>query len=204
MKNTFEVSYRFVILLTCPMAFGLWLVAPHVIHVIYGTDFAGGGQVLQILSLSLINGVGWIMSGVLIAMDRQRVIVLLSGIAIVLISLIGWWVIPKWGAVGGAWAYNIGPLSGFFVYAFLAYRLLRIRYPFSWVIKVMFGSAVMGGMAWFLLQYINFLVVSFFIAPAVYIGVLILIRTFSPEDHMMLKRVSPDFISKLLVAKAQA
>jgi len=204
MRKTFELSYRFVFLFSCPMAFGLWLVAPYVINVIYGTDFAGGGQVLHILSLSLINGVGWIISGVLIAMDRQRVIVLLSGISIVSLSLIGWWAIPKWGAVAGAWAYNIGPLSGFIIYSVLMYRMLRIRYPFEWVIKVMLGSAVMGGITWFLLQYINFLIVSFLIAPAVYIGVLILIRTFSSNDHMILKQIAPDFISKLLVAKAQA
>jgi len=204
MRKTFELSYRFVFLFSCPMAFGLWLIAPYVINVIYGTDFAGGGQVLHILSLSLFNGVGWIMSGVLIAMDRQRVMVFLSGISIVSLSLICWWAIPKWGAAGGAWAYNTGPLLGFIVYSVLTYRLLRIRYPFAWVTKVIFASAVMGGITWFLLQYINFLIVSFLIAPAVYIGALILIRTFSTNDHMILRQVAPDFISKLLAAKAQA
>jgi len=201
MRKTFELAYRFVILLAYPMAFGLWLVAPHVIHLIYGADFEDSGRVLQILSLSLINGVGWIMAGVLIAMNRQRVIVLLSGLALILMSVIAWWSIPKWGSVAAAWAYNSGTLSGFVVYSVLTYRLLRIRYPFSWVIKVMLASAVMGGMTWFLLQYINFLIVSFFIAPAVYTGVLILIRTFSPNDHMILRQIAPDFISKLLPLK---
>jgi len=202
MRKTFELSYRFVILFACPMAFGLWLVAPQVIHIIYGTDFEGGGRLLQILSLSLINGVGYIMSGALIAMNRQRVIVLLSGFGLVLMSVIAWWSIPKWGAVAGAWAYNSGTLLGFVVYSVLTYRLLRIRYPFEWVVKVMFASALMGGMTWFLLQYVNFLVVSFLIAPVAYIGVLILIRTFSPNDHMILKQIAPDFISKFLSSKA--
>lgn len=198
MRRTFEFSYRFVILLAYPMAVGLWLVAPHVIHLIYGIDFEGGGRILQILALSLINGVGWIMSGALIAMDRQRIIVLISGLGLVLVSVIAWWSIPKWGAVAGAWAYNTGTLIGFVVYSVLTYRLLRIRYPFLWVIKVMLASALMGGMAWFLLQYINFLIVSFFISPAAYIGILILVRTFSPSDYMKLRQIAPDFIAKLL------
>lgn len=204
MRNTFEVSYRFVFLLNCPMVFGLWLVAPHVIRFIYGPGFAGSGKVLQILSLSLINGVGWIMACVLIAMNRQRIIVLLSGLSLVLISLIGLWAIPKWEAAAGAWAYSIGTVLGFFAYSILTYRMLRIRYPLDWVIKVILCSAVMGGGTWFLLQYVNFLIVSFLIAPAVYTGVLILIKTFSPDDHMILKKIAPDFISKLLPAKAHA
>ena len=144
------------------------------------------------------------MAGALIAMDRQRVIVLISGFELVLMLVIAWWSIPKWGAVAAAWAYNTGTLIGLVIYAALIYRWLRIRYPFLWVIKVVLGSAVMGGMTWFLLQYINFLVVSFFIEPTVYIGVLILIRTFSSDDHKILRQIAPDFISKLLVAKVQA
>jgi PST family polysaccharide transporter len=127
MRKIFKLGYRFVILLACPMAFGLWLVAPRVIHLIYGADFEGGGQVLKILAVSLINGVGWVMTGALIAMDRQRVIVLISGVGVVLMSVIAWWSIPIWGAVAGAWAYTSGTLLGFVVYSALTYRLLRIR-----------------------------------------------------------------------------
>ena len=203
MKKTFELSYRFVFLFGCPMAFGLWLVAPHVIHFIYGPGFAGSGKVLQILSISLINGVGYIISGALIAMDRQRILVLISGLSLTLVLLIAWWSIPHWGAIAGAWSYNVGTLLGFFVYSILIYRILRIRYPFVWVTKVILTSAVMGGVTLFLLKYINFLIVSFLIAPAVYLGVLILIKTFSKDDRMILRQITPDFIFKFLPAKAQ-
>jgi hypothetical protein len=62
----------------------------------------------------------------------------------------------------------------------------------------MLASTVMGGATWFLLQYMNFLVVSFFIAPLIYIGALILIRTFSPEDTKILRETMPGFIAKHL------
>ena len=199
MQKAFERAYSYVLLISFPMAIGLSLVAPHVIVFIFGEEFVDGGRILQILGLSLLNGVGHVLSAALLAMHRQRIHAIISSISLVLVGTLAWWAIPKWGAVGAAWAYNFGTLTGFIVYSTLVFHWLHVRFPFVWTGKVIVASAVMGVFTWFLLQYVNFLIVSFVISPAVYLLTLVSFRIFSQEDKRALVRMMPGLIANRLL-----
>ena len=199
MQKAFEKAYRYVLLLSFPMAIGLWIVAPHIILFVFGKEFVDGGRILQVLALSLLNGVGYVSSAALIAMHRQKIHAIISGISLVLVGALGWWAIPKWGAVAGAWAYCIGMLAGFIVYSTLSFLWLQVRFPFVWIGKVIISSALMGVVTWFLLKYINFLIVSLFISPAVYLVVLVWTEPFSLDDGESLRQMMPGFIANRLL-----
>jgi O-antigen/teichoic acid export membrane protein len=72
LATLYHRSLNLVILIALPLAFGLWLVAPDLIHLIFGEDFTGSVSVLRYLTwLIFIMFVKSIMGVFLTSCDRQ-------------------------------------------------------------------------------------------------------------------------------------
>ncbi|MBD3182832.1 oligosaccharide flippase family protein [Candidatus Poribacteria bacterium] len=199
-RSMFLRAYKYMFAITVPMGVGLWVIAPYVIRLIYGQQFDTAGSALRILSLSLLNSVGYIMGPAMVAMGHQTLSAIFFGSALIGVGIAGYLAIPVWGTNGACWAVVAGNAISFFVYAFYLFRKLKISYPLVWVAKISTASLVMGIATYFLSQHINFLVASFAIAPPLYILVNKILKTLSPEDIQKLKTLAP---KKLLLISNQ-
>lgn len=198
--SIFEQSYRYMFIFTVPMALGLWVIAPEVLLLIYGSEFAQASSSLRILALNLFNSVGYVIGPAMAAMGRQTLSAAIYGGTMFSTAIMGYLAIPRWGADGACWALVIGNTVGFIIYPCLLYRWLRLRYPWSCIVKTVLASVVMAGLVYILIRYINFLVVSFIIAPPVYLIMHKVLKTLSSEDRRQLINLIPQWLVRMVPA----
>ena len=87
------------------VALPLSLLAPWLIRLLFGPDYAGAIDVLRIHAWSLpLVGLAVARARTLIAEDLPRFNLLAAGVNLVANVLLAWWLIPPLGAVGAAWA----------------------------------------------------------------------------------------------------
>jgi O-antigen/teichoic acid export membrane protein len=194
----FEQAYRYMFFITVPMAVGLWIISPQIVLMIYGAEFATAGSSLRILSFCLLNGVGFIMGPAMSAMNRQTLSAVIFGGALIGVAVAGYLVIPSQGSDGACWAVVTGNAIGFVVYACILFRWLRLTYPLLWVTRTIIASVVMGVVVYILASYINFLVVSFLIAPVAYLLMHRMLKTFSLSDRDQMIKSMPGWLSRIV------
>jgi len=105
----------------------------------------------------------------------------------VLVTVLSFILIPCLGAEEACWAVIFGNLCGFVVYSMVLFKWLKLQYPFRWVVKVLGESGAMGLIVYLLLPHVNFSIISFIIAPPIYLGLLLILRTFDKEDFRTLR-----------------
>lgn len=193
-RSMFEQAYRYMFIITIPMAIGLWVTAPQVVHLIYGKEFSTAGSAVRILSLQLLNGVGYVMGPAMTSMGHQTLSATLYGFALIGVASVGYLAIPRWGANGACWAVVAGNLVGFVVYAIILFRWLKLSYPWLWIGKVIIASIVMGVIVYILIPYVNFLIVSFAVAPIVYLILHRILKTFSSADYIQMRKITPNWL----------
>jgi O-antigen/teichoic acid export membrane protein len=203
-KAMFERSYRFIFILTVPMAFVVWCVAPDIVKFLYGSDYAQAGPFLRVLGLGLINGVGFVMGPAMLAMDKQKIHAVIYGAALVIVVVAAYVLIPVYGAMGACWALVFGTLLGFFVYSFFLFKMTHLRYPISTIIKTCGASIIMMCVLTWVTHYVHFIISAFIIAPAIYFLCHLVGRTLSLEDIHKLQGVLPRFARPFMLFWSRA
>lgn len=114
-KNRFfrihrKVNIFFLVILITTSAF-FFLAADPIIILLYGASYDATVGVLKIFSLALIfTGLSAFMGNSLIAMDKQRPLMILTAIGCIITFCLNLFLIPRYGIYGSAWA-NIGTYS---------------------------------------------------------------------------------------------
>jgi O-antigen/teichoic acid export membrane protein len=108
-----------------------------IIILLSGESFSPAGPLLQILALALFcMCFGNIFGFALVAAGRQRSLLVLSGALVFVALLVDVLLIPRWGAVGAAWATVITEAAASSTAAFLVWRLLPFSLPWRWLGRV--------------------------------------------------------------------
>jgi O-antigen/teichoic acid export membrane protein len=199
--RVFEFAWRFFFLITVPIAVGLWVVARDVILLIYGSEFGAAVPSLQILSLMLLNGVGFVMGTAMTAMNRQTVSAGIQGAALILVAAIAWWAIPRYGAEGVAGAMVVGTLAGFLVYSALLFRWLHLRFPLIWCVKTVLAAGLMAVTCILVRTWTDSLPVILITAAALYLSSHFLLRTLSRCDWAQVVQILPERLVRAIVVK---
>ncbi len=138
LKQTFDSSIWYMLILSVPIAFGLWAVAPEAVQ-LAGSEYAASAIVLQSLVFVLIPiFLDFPVGSLLNAADRQSTKTWLMGITMVINIILNALFIPQFGIVGAAYAalvsFSFLFLSSFaFVSSLIAGvtwgRLIKIALP---------------------------------------------------------------------------
>ena len=193
----FERAYRYVLLATVPLAFGMWLLAPPLLALLYGPQYAPAARTLQVLSLALLGGVGWVMGPAMLAMDRQTVSAAVYIATMALATALGVWAIPRYGAAGAAGAFVIGKLLQDLIYTRLLFRWLHVPFPLAWTGKTLAASFIMSALIAALAPRIHFLVVGLLLAPTVYVACHFGLHSLSPADWAYIRELLPEKARRL-------
>ncbi|MDH4210603.1 MAG: flippase [candidate division WOR-3 bacterium] len=180
LKSNFSFLTRFLFALTIPLSLGGLMLAPGIIHIIFGQAFHDASNVLRVLLLYfMIVPINTIYGYGLIAIDREkqffRIITITAVISAVLIFLLG----LKFGFYGAALALLISESLSIF----LMHRALKRVVPFEsirYALKPLGASIVMVVVLYLVQPWHLFTAIIAGICA--YLAVFYLIRGFSVQD----------------------
>jgi PST family polysaccharide transporter len=115
-----QALYRTLVMLAVAAGLAVTLVANHIVRILYGPDYAAAAQVLIIqtwcglfMSLGIASGI-WLMANRLGLLNLRRN--LFGALINIILNL---WLIPRYGAIGAAWATLAAFASAYLIYDFL-------------------------------------------------------------------------------------
>lgn len=201
-------SFDALVFIAMPMIFGTWLLAPAIITVLAGTEFAPSVPVLNILILATAAiFLGTLFGYVVVSLDRQRT--MLWGYAFIAVTaLAGYFlVIPRYSIIGAAWVTVYSEVTVMLIALLIVLRAAKVRLSFMPLLKSVVASVVMvGGILfsltalgvlshwltrdeWFgislsspTLRSATQLLVALFVGAVVYLGMLLLLRAVSRAE----------------------
>ncbi len=187
LKYSYEKSFKYLIILSLPIAVGTTLLASPIILMIYKSAFSQSIAALQILIWAIpLIFVNYILGTAINSINKQRETVKTTFIAMLLNIALNLLLLPRYGLIAACYITILTELTCFMLWFHImnvhGYKIniLKILY------KPIIASLVMG-LAIILLHANVFLVII--LATIVYFGVLYLLKTFSEDDISLIKKV---------------
>ena len=129
LRQTFLDALWYVMLIGSPIVFGIWALAPEIINIFYGSDFADSVLPLQILIFVLIFiFLDFPVGSLLNATGRQSTKTAIMGATMVVNVGANLWLIPRYEELGAASAGLISFVFMFTVGWFFAIRVVDVNW----------------------------------------------------------------------------
>jgi O-antigen/teichoic acid export membrane protein len=198
LQRSYRLSVKLLTIIALPAAVLVTLLATVLVGLLSGAKFLPhGAAALQILIWSIIFG--WINSltnYVLIALDRQRYVLLASGARVVFVVVANLLFVGMFSYVASAWII----IGGELLLVLLFYADLRRQLgPVEWVRTLgrsVLAGLAMGTVAWTLAAYS--LPLALLVSPVVYLAALVLLRAITPEEWEALSPLLPARLRKVV------
>jgi O-antigen/teichoic acid export membrane protein len=190
LKFAFERSFKYLLIISIPLAIGTTLLAKKIILLIYGADYISSILALQVLIWTIIfmflNGLSTNLLG---SVNRQLVVTKITGLGAGLNILLNLILIPKFSLIGASAATVITEFS---IMPLLVYIIVKNgSISFSPLIKdlpkIIISSGIMT-LVLLSLETMN-LFLLIIIASIVYFGAIKFTRTFDETDMKLLKSI---------------
>lgn len=192
--EVFEDAMWYMMILVTPIVLGIWSIAPELVVAFAGSEFVGSIFPLQVLIFVLFFiFLDFPIGSLLNAADRQGTKTAIMGVTMVVNVILNFVFVPAYGVVGACYA----ALGSFFVlFAGGMYFVPQIIKISFWkltkrLIPILFAGIVMAVCAYFLKQYLHFILVIG-VAAVVYFALLFAFRSVDLEHvkhaHRLLKR----------------
>lgn len=143
-KNA-QLAFDLLMTLLIPMVFGAFILAEPIMQFVAGSDFAGAGNILKILIISIFGVCFGMMFGHLaLAINKQKQVfwVYLSD---AILSLIGYFIfIPKFGMFGAAYVTIFSEFYAGILLMVLAFNYSRFFPKMFTLLKILFLSLLMS------------------------------------------------------------
>lgn len=192
LAHTAHLAIKMLLLLALPIAAMASILAQEMIFILGGTDFLPDSAIalsllVWYMPLSYVNGV---IQYALIAVNRQRAITAAFGIAVVfnVVTNLIW--VPRYSYRAAS---VITILTEIVLLAFLWLTIRREIGPLpllqqAW--RPALSTAVMGAAMYLLKAHLHW-TIALLAGPPLYIGTLLLLRTFTAEEHHLIRRLWP-------------
>jgi O-antigen/teichoic acid export membrane protein len=186
LKYTYKKSFKYLTILSLPIAVGVSLLSPQIIHFIY-PKFIPSIEILQILIWSIpITFLNYIFGTIIPAMNRQNLLLKITFISMTVNISLNLVLIPIYSYIGAAVVTIITELIVFILcFYILSKSFSKINLP-SVIIKPALASIVM---ALFIITIKLNLFLEIFIAAIIYFAVIIALKTFTDEDYAIFKEI---------------
>lgn len=188
LKYTYERSFKYLLIISIPIALTVTLLASKIILIIYGPAYVNSIIALQILIWTIIfmflNGLSGLFLG---SINRQIVVTKITGLSVVLNVALNIVLIPNYSYLGASIATVFTELISvpLLVYILCKTENVNLKELVKDLPKIIFSSIIML-ILFIILNSLNtiILLVIVFIAYAVS---LLLTKTFDKEDFKLLK-----------------
>lgn len=144
-------SLNTIIVLALPMIMGVEVVAGNAITALYGPDYATSIPVLRtLIVLLIVSPVGYLLgSRILLVTGHEFKMTVCVWIGAVVNIICNFLLIPFLGEIGAAAASVISEVVVAVIYVLLGRKFYKLSLKLSEVVKVLAGTVLMGGAAYF-------------------------------------------------------
>jgi O-antigen/teichoic acid export membrane protein len=188
LKNAFQKSFKYLLILGLPIAVGTSLLSNNIILFFYGQQYVNSIIVLQILAWDiLLIFLYTCLAFLMISTNKQYQMAILAGSTALINVVLNLFLIPYFSYTGAAIATIAA--EGFLLlsYFYLSFRYFDKGSLQKIVLKPILACVVMG---FFVYTFHNSnLILLILIAALLYFGMLYLIKGFSDEDISLLKKL---------------
>lgn len=190
LKFAFERSFKYMLIITLPIAVSTTLLADKVILLIYGSSYLPSIMVLQILIWTIVfmflNGVATNLLG---SINRQLIVTKVTGLGAFLNILLNFLLIPKFSIIGSSFATVITELAIFPIILYVMFKSehASLKPLVKDLPKIMFATLIMGVAIIYLNSLNLFLIII--IATLVYLLTIIITKTPDDSDYEILKSI---------------
>jgi len=127
-RHYLQLSFRALMAIAFGTCLVISLFSAPIVHVLYGVKFVAAGPLLAVLIWSEVPVFfGVVIANGLIAKNLQNYLPISTGIGALVNVLLNLYLIPRWGAMGSAWATNIS----YTLAAILLFLLFQRSRPFA-------------------------------------------------------------------------
>ena len=176
-----NLSLKYLSLITVPIAAGISMLAPQIIRLVYGPAFGDAVGNLQILVWTVCAFCLALVFARILVASHHQVFDLYCNIASLAVNIVlGWFLIHRYGAMGA----GVATLASLVLFGILQYFVVAK----TLFVPILFEPLARAGIASFIMSMaISFihnlpLVIVIPAGAAVYVAVLVAIRTFSQEE----------------------
>jgi len=152
-------------------------------------EYMNGFMSLSILVIGMtFYSIYSISSSIVQGIGNPKIPMYLLIVGCIVTFILGWYMIPCLGIVGGALATTVSSVLMTVPMFMIQFRLTQTNPPYEFIFKVLVSSAVMGIPSFFLNGAFG-LIIGLLICPVIYVFMIILLKTFSHEDIGGLRRL---------------
>ena len=186
-KSAYEKSFKYLTMISLPIAVGTTLLAEPIILLIYKSTFTESILTLQILIWVIpFTFLNYILGSLLTSMDRQKTVLKITIVSLVFNVGLNLVVIPKYSYLGASVITVLTDIISFVLNFYVVSKLVSKVSIHKFVLKPILACFVM---ALFIIYVKMNLFIVIIISTVIYFLVLILIKAFSPEDYSLLKQI---------------
>jgi O-antigen/teichoic acid export membrane protein len=193
MRRLFYISIRYLAFFSFPVGTAGIILSHQLILYLYGTDYSGAQQVLQILFFSsIISSLANPGSAILYGFDKQSFIYKYGMILAIINIVMDMLLIKPYGALGAAFCHSVTTILGSAGGLIYTCKTMNLTFPFISILKILCSTIFMGSsMKLLILQNDSLpgLTVSFIAGCLVYTIFSFLFATFETEDLALLNSI---------------
>ena len=188
LKLLYKKSVKYLTMLGLPIAAGTTIFAQNIIIFLYGSSYYPAVIALQILIWTIpFLFLTYIFSTLFISINKQNVILKITFIAMIFNVIANLLLIPKYSYIAAASLTVLTELLG---------AVLCLRYLSKYVCPIQFRTIfkpvlATSIMSLFLIMVPLNIYISIVLAAFIYLGLLISLKAFSPDDYEFIKKLSP-------------
>ena len=199
-KALHEASYRILALVAMPIGLGGAAIAP-AFALLYGHEFLPMSSVLAILLVgNIVGALATVSSTILHSVDEQGFIVRLGLIGVLLNIGLNFLLIPRYGAIGAAFANSGSQLVSGVVGITYSTRRLNLTFPLRSLGRIGMAALSAAAVAWLISVWLGGLVLAIGSGILVYPVMLRLFAALETSDHALLRRASVYLPGRLIPA----
>lgn len=180
----FHDSIKFLLIIALPISVGIYLLAQDILLLVFSPEFIRSADSLKILVISLtFSFLSFPIGAFLNATGKQNAQTKITGIVLVLNVILNILLIPRFGAVGAAWAALIGNIALGALGYMLIPRIVDISHSklFTTALPIVCSAAVMGLCVWTSSQFMH-VVVSIAVGALSYTAMLFITRSLTKKE----------------------
>jgi len=180
-QKTLDILLIFII----PMIFGILFLSKDIVTLIAGQDFILSAGVLNILIIAAgIIFLGVLFSNMIIALKKQKSLIYIYGIGVIVNLVANFIFIPKYSYYGAAWTTLLTELVVTLLMLIVLSKFIKEIFSFKLFLKYLSAGLIMSLLLYFLSNWSLF--ISITLAILIYFGFLYLINGISTKKILVL------------------
>jgi len=190
LKLIYKESFKYLFIVSLPIAVGTTILAHKIIIFIYKSDFTHSIIALQILIWTIpIFFLTYMFGTMLAAINKQFLALKINFLCMILNVVVNLILIPKYSYIGASIATVITELLSFILCFYLLSKFVYKIQIHKYILKPLLASTIMGLFIYTFAGIKMNIFLSVCISVILYFGMLILLKTFSKKDINLFKQI---------------